>query len=279
MPVFRHSKALRTELEKSSGASVGFVPTMGFLHDGHLSLIEKAASENDTVVVSIFVNPTQFNNSEDLEKYPRDVAGDIEKIHRKYANTLIFIPETEDLYPNGASFEKIDFQGLDQVMEGRFRPGHFQGVGAVVQILFDIVRPNLAYFGEKDFQQLLIIKYLTAYLKLPIRIIGCPTLREPNGLAMSSRNERLSPAARLQAGLIYDTLSQAKDWFRTMPAEAVKSLVNQAFERHPAFHPEYVEIADEQTLKPVRKASDGRCRLFVAVFIEHVRLIDNILLN
>ena len=199
-------------LEKKA---VGLVPTMGALHEGHLSLIQKALSENDIVVVSIFVNPTQFNNAEDLEKYPRNLSGDIKTIERLSQEVVIFAPEISEMYESTPKAISFDFGGLDKVMEGKFREGHFQGVATIVEKLFELVKPTRAYFGEKDYQQILIIKSMLEQRKLPVTLVPCPIVREKSGLAMSSRNERLSPEGRKQAAFIYSVLQEAQKLFTT----------------------------------------------------------------
>src|SRR5690606_19997145 len=176
--------------------TIGFVPTMGALHDGHLSLIKNSLSKNDITVISIFVNPTQFNNAEDLEKYPRTLEADVQKVSEMSTQVLIFAPTVSDIYPGKTSSSNFSFDGLENQMEGKHRPGHFDGVGTIVKKLFEIVQPNKAYFGQKDFQQLQIVKKMVSKHKIPVEIIGCPIHREENGLAMSSRNQRLSESAR-----------------------------------------------------------------------------------
>ncbi|UGS21280.1 pantoate--beta-alanine ligase [Flavobacterium cyclinae] len=260
--------------------SIGFVPTMGALHKGHLSLLEKSLSENEITVMSIFVNPTQFNNSEDLDKYPRTLERDIQ-IMQEVSNTIIvYAPEVEDIYEGKTVSQSFDYDGLENQMEGKHRPGHFDGVGTIVKRLFEIVQPNKAYFGEKDFQQLQIVKKLVEKNNIPVAVIGCPIHREDSGLAMSSRNERLSETARKNAAIIYQILNSAKEIFATNSAEATVKWVENEFQKHPDFQLEYFEIADETTLLPVNtKEADKKYRGFIAIFIENIRLIDNISLN
>ena len=260
--------------------SIGFVPTMGALHKGHMSLLEKSLSENEITVMSIFVNPTQFNNSEDLDKYPRTLERDIQ-IMQEVSNTIIvYAPEVEDIYEGKTVSQSFDYDGLENQMEGKHRPGHFDGVGTIVKRLFEIVQPNKAYFGEKDFQQLQIVKKLVEKNNIPVAVIGCPIHREDSGLAMSSRNERLSETARKNAAIIYQILNSAKEIFATNSAEATVKWVENEFQKHPDFQLEYFEIADETTLLPVNtKEADKKYRGFIAIFIENIRLIDNISLN
>jgi pantoate--beta-alanine ligase len=260
--------------------SIGFVPTMGALHKGHLSLLEKSLSENDITVMSIFVNPTQFNNAEDLDKYPRTLERDVQIMQELSNNIIVYAPEVADIYEGNTVSESFDYDGLENQMEGKHRPGHFDGVGTIVKRLFEIVQPNKAYFGEKDFQQLQIVKKLVAKHNIPVEVIGCPIHRETNGLAMSSRNERLSETARKNAAIIYRILNAAKDFFQSHSAEETITLVENEFKKHPEFQLEYFEIADEATLLPVsKKETDKKYRGFIAIFIENIRLIDNISLN
>jgi pantoate--beta-alanine ligase len=231
-------------------------------------------------VVSIFVNPTQFNNAEDLAKYPKTLDKDIEKIKTVSENIIVFAPSVEDIYRGEMVSEHFDFDGLENQMEGKFRPGHFNGVGTIVKRLFDIVKPTNAYFGEKDFQQLQIVKKMVEKLKIPVTIVGCPIYRESNGLAMSSRNERLSVAERKEAAIIYKTLSKAQNLFKTKSAEAIYEFVLKTFEKQNRFELEYFEIADETTLLPcIRKNKTKKYRAFIAVFVNKIRLIDTISLN
>jgi pantoate--beta-alanine ligase len=260
--------------------SIGFVPTMGALHEGHLSLLKNSLSENNITVMSIFVNPTQFNNTEDLDKYPRKLKRDVQIMQDLSNSIIVYAPDVEDIYEGNTVSENFEYDGLENQMEGKHRPGHFDGVGTIVKRLFEIVQPNKAYFGEKDFQQLQIVKKLVSKYNIPVEVIGCPIHREPNGLAMSSRNERLSAIAKEKAAIIYQILSDAKKLFQTNSAEETILFVENEFKKHPEFQLEYFEIADEATLLPVsQKESDKKYRGFIAIFIENIRLIDNISLN
>jgi pantoate--beta-alanine ligase len=253
---------------------------MGALHAGHLALMERSIQENDFTVVSIFVNPTQFNNPEDLAKYPRTLEEDVRKITALNPEIIVYAPSVEDIYDGNPVSQSFDFDGLENQMEGKFRPGHFDGVGTIVKRLFEIVTPTKAYFGEKDFQQLQIVKKLVAKNELPVTIIGCPIYREANQLAMSSRNERLSSEERNQASIIYQTLALAKHTFQNENLENANALVEKAFEKHPLFNLEYFVIADEETLLPCeKKESNKNYRAFIAVFVNNIRLIDTISLN
>lgn len=279
MKIYTHQKELKQAIStlKQQAKSIGFVPTMGALHEGHISLIIRSLQENDVTVMSIFVNPTQFNNLEDLKKYPRTLEADIEKIKKVSENVFIYTPTTEDIYGENVVSEPFDFDGLDKVMEGAFRPGHFDGVGTVVKKLFEIVTPTRAYFGEKDYQQLLIIKKMVAKLQLPVDVIGCPIVRAENGLALSSRNERLSEKMKQEASYIYKVLLQANDLFKTETITEVENWVKKQFENKENFELEYFTIADSETLLPVsEKKPNKKYRAFIVVFVEGVRLIDTI---
>jgi pantoate--beta-alanine ligase len=282
MLIFNKQEDLAAYLQSHSNpqASIGFVPTMGALHEGHLSLLRASMQQNSHTVISIFVNPTQFNNPDDLLKYPRTLENDVKLIAGVSPEILIYAPTVEDIYNGNTKAESYDFDGLENVMEGEFRPGHFDGVGTVVKRLFEIVRPQYAYFGEKDFQQLQIVKKLVEKEQLPVTIVPCPIFREANGLAMSSRNERLSAEERNQAALIYKTLLLAKEQFEQYEPQVVIDFVKSQFKAHSLFELEYFTIADEQQLLPcIAKEADKKYRAFIAVFANKIRLIDTISLN
>lgn len=282
MHVFQTQKELQTELNKAENQvkTIGFVPTMGALHKGHLSLMEQSLLENEITVLSIFVNPTQFNNAEDLKKYPRTLEKDVELVKKLNKNILVYAPSVEDIYEGKTISASFNYDGLENQMEGKHRPGHFDGVGTIVKKLFEIVKPTNAYFGEKDFQQLQIVRKLVSKYKIPVNIIGCEIFRETSGLAMSSRNERLTENARIEAKLIFQILSQAKEKFITKSANEVVSFVEKEFKKHSNFTLEYFEIAAEDTLLTCkRKSKNKKYRGFIAVFIENIRLIDNISLK
>lgn len=280
--IYYKSSELKSTVEelKSQGRSIGLVPTMGALHQGHLSLTKQAMDENDAVVVSIFVNPTQFNNPEDLEKYPRMLETDVECLKELSEDIMVFAPSVEDIYGTEVTSTAFSYDGLEHEMEGRFRNGHFDGVGTIVKRLFEIAQPDKAYFGEKDFQQLMIIKKLVEKYEIPVNVIGCPIYREADGLAMSSRNIRLTPAHREAAPFIYKTLQTAKKKFGTESAKAVTEWVENEFASNELLELEYFIIADEQTLKTItEKTNTNSYRGFIAVYAGDVRLIDNIALN
>ncbi|GGA66738.1 pantothenate synthetase [Flavobacterium palustre] len=282
MPIFYGKAALIDFLNsiKTPHSTIGFVPTMGALHQGHLSLMQQSLAENNTTVVSIFVNPTQFNNPEDLEKYPRTLEADTLKIAQLDSNIIIYAPTVDDIYEGKVASQDFDFDGLENQMEGKFRPGHFNGVGTIVKRLFEIVSPTNAYFGEKDFQQLQIVKKMVSKNHLEVNIIGCDIYREKNGLAMSSRNERLSKTEREEASIIYKTLLEAKEKFKTQSCQEVKNWVTKVFESNSSFDLEYFEIADEETLLPCsEQLKNKNYRAFIAVFVNNIRLIDTISLK
>lgn len=254
--------------------TVGFVPTMGALHEGHLTLVQRSVRENDFSVVSVFVNPTQFNNKSDLEKYPRNITRDAELL-QKVGCSLVFAPEVAAMYtPDELSnpFE-FDFAGLDQVMEGRFRPGHFNGVVQVVSKLFNLVQPTRAYFGEKDFQQLAIIRRMNSVLKMGVEIVACPIVREPSGLAMSSRNERLTSQQREIASGISKVLFECRTFVPGKSPFEVKSWVESRINSIEGLRLEYFEIANITTLQTAESWDEPTVGC-IAVFCGDVRLID-----
>jgi len=282
MPIFNGKAALINFLNsiKTPDSTIGFIPTMGALHQGHLSLMQQSLAENNNTVVSIFVNPTQFNNPEDLEKYPRTLEADTKKITDLDKNIIVYAPSVEDIYEGKTISQEFDFDGLENQMEGKFRPGHFNGVGTIVKRLFEIVSPTNAYFGKKDFQQLHIVKKMVSKNHLKVNIIGCEIYRETNGLAMSSRNERLSKDEREKAAIIYQTLLETKEKFKTQSCNEVKEWVKEVFNSSSIFDLEYFEIADEETLIPcIEKSKDKNYRAFIAVFVNNIRLIDTISLK
>ncbi|MDO9595207.1 MAG: pantoate--beta-alanine ligase [Lutibacter sp.] len=277
MLIFTEIKSLQQEIKSlKNGTTIGFVPTMGALHEGHLSLVEQAKKENNIVVVSIFVNPTQFDNADDLINYPKTIEKDLSLL-KSFNCDIVFTPTSKEIYADNIQSQSFDFDGLEYQMEGKFRAGHFNGVGTIVKRLFDVVKPHKAYFGEKDYQQIQIIRKMVEKNKLPVQIISCPIHREKDGLAMSSRNARLTKTQRAAAPFIYETLKKAKIKFGTKNASEVLKWVENEFKNHPVFNLEYIEIADEETLLPVEtKNPTKKYRAFIAVFAGKVRLIDNI---
>lgn len=264
---------------KAKGLKIGFVPTMGALHNGHLYLIKKAKKENDITVVSIFVNPTQFNDKKDLEKYPRTLEKDRLMLMSVHTD-ILYAPEPDDVYPEGSDNNfSIDLGGLDTVMEGAHRPGHFNGVAQVVKRLLEIVQPDNLYMGQKDFQQFTIIQYMINTLNIPTKLRVCPIVREQNGLAMSSRNVRLSAKARENAKLIHNTLKAVK---HKIKSHTSSELAQYALKRltKPPFEPEYFDIVDGNTLQPIENIDKHSYIVAcTAVWIEGVRLIDNMILK
>jgi pantoate--beta-alanine ligase len=261
--------------QKKAGKSIGFVPTMGALHDGHLELMRRAKAENDILAVSIFVNPIQFSKPEDLEKYPRDVEKD-KKLLESVGCDILFVPDVNEMYP-GVVNKTYDFGLLEKVMEGAFRSGHFNGVAIVVKKLFEIILPTRAYFGEKDFQQLAIIQKLVEIENIPVEIIPCPIVRESDGLAMSSRNERLTNEERKLAPFMYNTLTSVKQKVPSMNIADVQLMVKNMFKDQPGFTLEYFEIAEDTNLQPVSNWLETKGIVaFIAAYLGNVRLIDNI---
>ncbi|MDA9348364.1 pantoate--beta-alanine ligase [Polaribacter sp.] len=277
MKIFYTKAALNAYLDaQKKNKQIGFVPTMGALHEGHLSLLKKCKEENDISIVSIFVNPTQFDNSADLVKYPKTFQEDTKLLESAQCDVL-FAPDVKEIYAENITATSFDFDGLEQEMEGRFRTGHFDGVGTVVKRLFEIVAPNKAYFGEKDFQQLQIVKKMTKKQQLPVKVKGCEIYRAKNGLAMSSRNSRLTEAHLEAAPFIFKILQKAKIEFRTKTPNAIIKWVEKEFEKQPLLNLEYFTIADEKTLKNIKKKDEKtQYRAFIAVFAGEIRLIDNI---
>lgn len=278
MKIFHTISETRAWLDeqKAAGKSSGFVPTMGALHRGHTELIRRSVSENDITGCSIFVNPIQFNNPEDLEKYPRTLETDVAMLEEAGCD-LVFVPSVKEMYPEPVT-EKYHFGPLEQVMEGAHRPGHFNGVAVVVKKLFDIFQPDRAYFGEKDYQQLAIIRALVKMKNIPVGIVPCPTVREADGLAMSSRNRRLTPEERAIAPEIYRTLDLAADLAGIKSVAEVKQLACDRLTEK-GFVVDYFEISDAVTLQPV-DAWDQAPEIIgcVAAFLGNVRLIDNLIL-
>jgi pantoate--beta-alanine ligase len=268
--------------QRDQGKNVGFVPTMGALHEGHLQLVRTANSDNDVVVVSVFVNPTQFNSTKDLARYPRQLNEDIRFLSQSFPEIVVFAPSADEMYPSGTPPEKYDLAGLDMQMEGEHRPGHFQGVVAIVDRFFSIAGRCKAYFGEKDFQQLRIIQHIAESLSHPVTIVPVPTVREESGLAMSSRNVLLSPEVRSKSSVIYKAMKSFVSAVQAGNAdlEELKKNYIATVEADGNFKVEYISVADTRNLKQVESLEKGAsCRLFTAVFAGNVRLIDNMPLN
>lgn len=277
MKICKKTLELQNELNKlrEDGKTIGFVPTMGALHNGHLSLVKKCVAENDVCVVSVFVNPTQFNNKNDLETYPRTLEKDAELLASVNCS-ILFAPDVEQIYPEPDT-RVFDFGQLDKVMEGKFRPGHFNGVAQVVSRLFSIVEPKRAYFGEKDFQQLAIIREMVKQLNIPVQIVGCPIVREEDGMALSSRNMRLSATEREKAVLISQTLLKSCNFVAEKSVAELKQWVVDQINSEPLLKVEYFDIVDGLTMQSIANWSDTDYAVgCITVYCgEEVRLIDN----
>jgi pantoate--beta-alanine ligase len=276
MDIIRDTNSLENYLNqvKKNNLNIGFVPTMGALHNGHLSLITKSTYENEVTLVSIFVNPTQFNEASDFANYPRTENSDLELIRTSGA-TLVFIPETKDMYSEERELLQIDLEGLDEFMEGAHRPGHFNGVVTIVDKFFSLINPNKAYFGQKDFQQLAIIKLLAKKRHPGIEIVSCPIIREASGLALSSRNQLLSESEKTIAAHISSILVELSKHWKQIPIGDLKKNAIEAFTKLP-MDLEYLEIVDDLTLRPILSYSNKIAVACVAVRLGKVRLIDNI---
>lgn len=283
MKLFGRPNSLKQHLEKqlSKDAKLGFVPTMGALHQGHISLIDRSIKENDYTVVSIFVNPTQFNNPEDLNNYPKTLYEDLEKIKAlKNENLIVFTPNAADIYTDNFCKKSYDFGGIEHEMEGKYRSGHFDGVATIIEYFLNLIQPDKAYFGEKDYQQYLIVKKLAEQYFPNTKIVPCSIFREENGLAMSSRNLRLSDTARQNAGIIYGMLLEVKDMTSVQTIKSIEQFVEKTINNVKNFELEYFCIADEKSLKLAQKLEPNKdYRAFIAVFVEGIRLIDNIALK
>lgn len=280
MQIFKKKNALINCLSilKQKNKQIGFVPTMGALHKGHLSLLEESTKNNDISVVTIFVNPTQFNKPEDLEKYPKTLENDLELLKNVNCD-IVFIPSVEEIYANNVLSKSYSFDGIEHQMEGKFRDGHFDGVATIVQAFFEIIKPNSAYFGEKDYQQLQVVKKLAEKENLPVKVIGCPIFRENDGLAMSSRNARLSKNQRKASPFIYQTLKNVSNLINTKEIIDINTFVKDEFNKNALLELEYFTIAEEKSLQEVSAIQIGKKhRAFIAVNAGNVRLIDNIFL-
>ena len=276
MYYFKTSKKILDFLNKTN-KSIGLVPTMGALHAGHESLIKKALVENEIVIVSIFVNPTQFDNKDDLINYPRNLESDVEKIKKLDSKIIIYSPLIKDLYVDNISVKDFNFGFIGNELEGHFRKNHFNSVATIVEKLFNLFKPNRAYFGEKDYQQILIINNLILKSNLNVELTSCPTVRDPDGLALSSRNDLLSKKERKIAPIIYKTLLNVKNKIKNEQIESVIFKIENEFESTPSLKLEYLEIREALSLKPVKKINkEKKYRAFISARIGKIRLIDNI---
>ena len=288
LPIYSSMNVLRTKDEigrytkrlRQEGLSLGLVPTMGALHEGHLELVKTACRENGAVLVTIFVNPTQFNNPQDLLKYPKTLETDLGKLNNLDCRISVFAPEVSEMYGASPDAKSYDFGNLEQVMEGVFRPGHFNGVATIVEVLLRLILPDRVYFGEKDYQQLQVVRQMVKQQGIPVSIVPCPIVRETDGLAMSSRNTLLTNSLRKEAGFLYKMLQEVKKSFGTKNANEIAEFVREAFQAHPDFKLEYFSIADAETLRPVGTMDNTKkYRAFIAAYLGEVRLIDNLSLN
>ena len=277
MNIYKTAEELRSFVteERKQGHRIAFVPTMGALHEGHLSLVRRALKENDCCIVSVFVNPTQFNNPRDLETYPRTLDAD-SRLLASIGTTALFAPEVETIYPEPDT-RVFHVGAVAEVMEGKYRPGHFNGVMQVVSRLFDLAQPDCAYFGEKDFQQIAVLRAMAREIKSPVEIIACPIVREEDGLARSSRNTLLSEEGRAQAPNIYRILSESRTWSKELSPKAVIERATQLLDAIPTLRVEYFEIVDADTLQPITRWEDSsKPHGCITVYCGEVRLIDNI---
>ena len=282
MVLFRKKSNLIIKLTnlKKNNFKIGLVPTMGALHKGHISLVERSIKENDYSIVSIFINPAQFNNKKDLKSYPKNLTKDCNYLDSISSDIIIFAPEINDIYDNNLSVKKFNFYGLDKFMEGKYRKDHFNGVATIVSHLFNIVKPNNAYFGVKDFQQLRIIQQLVIENNIPVNVIGCETIREKDGLALSSRNIKLSKHYRKIASKVYEVINYARINFASMNFVEIYTYVDKFFDNISEIELEYFTIVESKFLKPVKeKIRNKQYRAFIAVKLDGVRLIDNMALN
>jgi pantoate--beta-alanine ligase len=281
MKIFRHIAPLKSYLGEigSFGYTIGLVPTMGALHNGHLALIEASKKDNSVTIATIYVNPAQFNNATDLQKYPRTLDNDLQMLE-KVGCDAVFCPDDAEMYEQ-PPIVKFDFGHLDKVMEGKFRPGHFSGVALVVSKLFNLVSPNRAYFGQKDWQQVAVIRRLVGELKFNLSICSVPIVREPDGLAMSSRNQRLDPVQRQHSTVLYRGLTWAREALKSGSSpEAVKTAVKAMVEELPDMRLEYLELSDSDSLEPLDAViTSAKPILCIAAYAGEVRLIDNLFLD
>lgn len=279
MEIFKTRAEVQNFLKelRSPGRIVGFVPTMGALHEGHLSLIAAAKERTDIVVCSIFVNPTQFNDKKDLENYPRPIADDIHKLQQVDCD-ILFLPEVDEMYSDANSWH-IELNGLDNILEGEIRPGHYQGVTQIVKKLFDIVKPDYAFFGQKDFQQFVIISYMVRELAIQVNLVRCPIVREKDGLAMSSRNVYLKGEDRQHALALFKTLSQTRADFERLTIAQLSNQASDMLAESPGIEPEYFEIFNAETFEPAISKFEGPLVALVAARVGSIRIIDNMILS
>ena len=278
MLILRDIPTLQNHLSslKNNKKIIGFVPTMGALHNGHLSLVERSISQNDFTLVSIFINPTQFNNVNDLKTYPSNIDKDLKLLTSISEKIIVFIPEQNELYSGDIKLDQFNFNGLDRYMEGEFRGNHFLGVATVVSKLFSLIKADYAYFGEKDFQQLRIIENLIKEKKFNIKLIRCETIRSKDGLALSSRNNKLNFSSKKIATNLFKALNFAKEKIDVLSTDEIEQKVFESLSNFKEIKLEYFVIADEKNLKPIKYKKTAKYRAFIAAYVSGVRLIDNI---
>lgn len=278
MKIFNSKQAVHNYLDelRSKGKSIGFIPTMGALHAGHLSLIEQARQKADIIVCSIFVNPTQFNDKKDLENYPRPVEDDIKKLEGIKCD-ILFLPEVDEMY-NGSDKWSIELDNLDNILEGKIRPGHYQGVTQIVKKLFDTIKPDLAFFGQKDYQQFMVISYMVKKLKIKVNLVLCPIIREKDGLAMSSRNIYLSPTDRQNALALFHALSKFRDLYKTHNFNQLITEIRGFLKSAPGIELEYFEVFNAKTFQPATSKRTGNIIALVAAKVGTIRIIDNMII-
>tara|TARA_B100001939_G_scaffold84556_2_gene72211 strand:+ start:2450 stop:3295 length:846 start_codon:yes stop_codon:yes gene_type:complete len=278
MLIFRDTSRVQNHLHnlKNIGKTIGFVPTMGSLHDGHISLVKQSLIQTDITVVSIFINPTQFNNIDDLKTYPSDIDKDLKLLSSISDKIIVFNPDPDELYSGGIRLEDFNFNGLDKYMEGEFRKHHFSGVATVVNKLFSFIEADFAYFGEKDFQQLRIIENLIKEKKFKIKLIRCETIRSKDGLALSSRNNKLDFSSKKIATNLFKALNFAKEKIDEISIDEIEQKIWDNLSNFKQIKLEYFVIADEQNLKPIKTIKSSKNRAFIAAYVSGVRLIDNI---
>ena len=278
MLIFQDIYNLQSHLNnlKNNGSVIGYIPTMGALHDGHLSLVKQSILKTDFTVVSIFVNPTQFNSSDDFKTYPSDIEKDINLLESISNEIILFHPDLDQIYSEEIKLDDFNFNGLDKYMEGKFRKDHFLGVATVVNKLFSIIKAHYVFFGEKDFQQLRIIENLISEKKFKVKLIRCETIRSNEGLALSSRNRKLNFSSKKIATNLYKALNFAKEKIDILSIDEIEKKIALNLSNFSEIKLEYFVIANEKNLKPIKKKQTQKCRAFIAAFISGVRLIDNI---
>lgn len=279
MKIFNSKQAVRTYLDelRSKSKSIGFVPTMGALHDGHLSLIEQARKKADIIVCSIFVNPTQFNDKKDLENYPRPVEEDIKKLEQAECD-ILFLPDVNEMYSSSENWS-IELDNLDKILEGKIRPGHYQGVTQIVNKLFNIIKPDFAFLGQKDYQQFMVISYMVKKLRIKVDLILCPIIREKDGLAMSSRNIYLSANDRKNALALFKALSKCRELFKTKSINQLKAEIISYLKSAPGIEMEYFEIYNAKSFQIAKSKRTGSIIALVAAKVGPIRIIDNMFMD